>query len=213
MVRGTSRLPRARQKEAVRFLQENAFATPTHFLRDDILRYIEVEGALRRINQQQSSVLGQLFNDRRMERLVEFEALPATRRDAYPLAEMLADVRTGIWSELSEGSVRVDAFRRELQRSYLTQVNGKVNPAPFVLPAGLPPEFLAQLGPARATSDVKALFKEELRTLDADVARAIGRQVIARPALTWPMFATRSRRSWIRSRTERKQEAGKERSG
>ena len=166
-------LSRARQKEAVRFLQENAFATPTQFLRDDILRYIEVEGALRRINQQQNSILGQLFNDRRMERLVEYEALPATRRDAYPLAEMLADVRTGIFSELSEGSVRVDAFRRELQRSYLTQVNNKVNPAPFVPPAGLPPEFLAQLGPARATSDVKALFKEELRSLDADVARAI----------------------------------------
>jgi hypothetical protein len=168
-------LPKARQKEAVRFLQENAFATPTHFLRDDVLRYIEVEGALRRINQQQSSILGQLFNDRRMERLVEFEALPSTRRDAYPLSEMLADVRTGIWSELSEGSVRIDAFRRELQRSYLTQVNNKVNPAPFVLPAGAPPAFAQLIGPARATSDVKALFKEELRTLDADVARAIGR--------------------------------------
>jgi hypothetical protein len=168
-------LSKARQKEAVRFLQENAFATPTYFLRDDILRYIEVDGALRRINQQQSSILGQLFNDRRMERLIEFEALPATRRDAYPLSEMLADIRTGIWSELSEGSVRIDAFRRELQRSYLTQVNGKVNPAPFVPPAGFPPELLQQIGPARATSDVKALFKEELRTLDADVARAISR--------------------------------------
>ena len=63
----------------MRFLQENAFATPTFFLRDDILRYIEVDGALRRINQQQNSILGQLFNDRRMERLVEYEALPSTR--------------------------------------------------------------------------------------------------------------------------------------
>ena len=110
-----------------------------------------------------------------MERLIEFEALPATRRDAYPLSEMLADVRTGIWSELSEGSVRIDAFRRELQRSYLTQVNNKVNPAPFVAPAGFPIEFIQQIGPARATSDVKALFKEELRSLDADVARAVSR--------------------------------------
>jgi hypothetical protein len=168
-------LPKARQKEAVKFLSENAFATPTYFLRDDILRYIEVEGALRRINQSQTGILSGLFNDRRMERLIEFEALPATRRDAYPLSEMLADVRNGVWSELDDGSVRIDAFRRELQRSYLTQVNGKVNPAPFVPPAGLPPEFLQQIGPARATSDVKALFKEELRTLDADVAKALGR--------------------------------------
>jgi hypothetical protein len=168
-------LPKARQKEAIRFLNENAFVTPTHFVRDDILRYIEVEGALRRINQSQSGILSTLFNDRRMERLIEFEALPATRRDAYPLSEMLADVQKGIWSELGEGTVRIDAFRRELQRSYLTQVNTKVNPAPFVPPAGFPPALLQQIGPARATSDVRALFKDELRTLDADVARAIGR--------------------------------------
>jgi hypothetical protein len=168
-------LPKARQKEAVRFLVENGFATPTYFLRDDILRYIEVEGALRRINQQQNSFLSSLFNDRRMERLIEFEALPATRRDAYPLSEMLADVRNGVWSEINDGSVRIDAFRRELQRSYLTQVNNKVNPAPFVAPAGAPAAFIQQIGPARATSDVKALFKEELRTLDGEVAKALGR--------------------------------------
>ena len=168
-------LTKARQKEAVRFIVDNGFATPTYFLRDDILRYIEVEGALRRINQQQNSFLSSLFNDRRMERLIEFEALPATRRDAYPLSEMLADVRNGVWSELDDGSVRIDAFRRELQRSYLTQVNNKVNPAPFVPPAGFPPEFLLQIGPARSTSDVKSLFKEELRTLDAEAAKALGR--------------------------------------
>ena len=168
-------LPKARQKEAIRFLSVNAFATPTFFLRDDILRYIEVEGALRRVNQSQNGILASLFNDRRMERLIEFEAMPGTRRDAYPLAEMLADVRTGIWRELNNGSVRIDAFRRELQRSYLTQVNTKVNPAPFTPPPGLPPGFALQVGPARATSDVKALFKEELRSLDADVARAVGR--------------------------------------
>ena len=168
-------LPKARQKEAIRFLNDNAFVTPTHFLRDDILRYIEVEGALRRINQSQSGILSTLFNDRRMERLIEFEALPATRRDAYPLSEMLADVRKGIWSELDDGTVRIDAFRRELQRSYLTQVNGKVNPAPFVPPAGFPAALLQQIGPARATSDVRALFRDEVRTLDADVARAMSR--------------------------------------
>jgi hypothetical protein len=168
-------LPRARQKEAVRFLLDNAFTTPTYFLRDDILRYIEVEGALRRINQSQSGILSSLFNDRRMERLIEFEALAPNKRDAYPLSEMLADVRTGLWSELTGGSVRIDPFRRELQRAYLTQVNNKINPPAFTPPAGAPATFAATAGPARATSDVRALFKEELRSLDADVARAAGR--------------------------------------
>lgn len=167
-------LPRARQKEAVRFLAEHAFATPTHFLREDILRLIEVEGALRRINQSQTGILNTLLNDRRMERLIEFEAMPATRRDAYPLGEMLMDVRGSIWSELAAGSVRIDAFRRELQRSYLTVANSKINP-PTPAPGSIPAQLAGQVGPARATSDVRALFKSELRELDADVARAIGR--------------------------------------
>ena len=168
-------LAKARQKEAVRFLNENAFATPMFLLRDDIIRYIEVEGALRRINQSQSGVLATLFNDRRMERLIEFEALAGNRRDTYPLSEMLADVRGGLWKELAAASVRIDPFRRELQRTYLTQVNSKINPPPFTPPAGAPPGFAATAGPARATSDVRSLFKEELRSLDVDVSRAISR--------------------------------------
>ncbi len=167
--------PKARQKEAVGFLNQNAFATPTFFLRDSILRVIEVEGALRRINQAQAGVLTTLFNDRRLERLVEFEALAPNPGEAYSLTEFLGDVRRGIWSELAAGSVTIDPYRRELQRSYLTQVNNKINPAPFTPPAGAPPQFAQQLGPARATSDIKAAFRAELRTLDADLARAVPR--------------------------------------
>lgn len=163
---------RARQKDAVRFLNENAFATPTFFITDSILRLIEVEGALRRINQAQASVLGTLFNDRRLERLVEFEALARNRGDVYGLSEMLGDIRTGIWRELSGGSVTIDPFRRELQRSYLTAVAAKINPAPFTPPAGFPPQLLNQIGPARSTSDIRAAFRAELRALDTELAAA-----------------------------------------
>ena len=167
--------PKARQKEAVRFLNENAFATPKYFVVDDILRKIEVEGELQRINQAQSGILSTLFNDRRLERLIEFEALAKNRADAYSLSEMLADVRAGIWGELSGGTVTIDPYRRELQRSYLTLVKGKINPTAPVLPAGLPPGFAAQFRPARATSDVQAALRLELRTLDGDLANALGK--------------------------------------
>jgi len=39
-----------------------SFATPTYFLRDDILRKIEVEGALRRINSAQTAVISTLLS-------------------------------------------------------------------------------------------------------------------------------------------------------
>ncbi|MBK8250047.1 MAG: zinc-dependent metalloprotease [Gemmatimonadetes bacterium] len=174
-------LSRARQKEAVKFLNDNAFATPTYFLVPEILRRIEVEGALRRINQQQAGILGGLLNDRRMERLVEFEALASNKADAYSLAEFVSDVRTGIFAELRASNPASDTYRRELQRSFITLAAAKVNPPPVNLPAGLPPGFAQQVGPARATSDVRAVFRAELAALDRDLASAAGR---ARDATT-----------------------------
>lgn len=172
--------PRARQQSAVRFLNANAFATPDFFLVDDILRRIEVEGALRRINAAQAGVLNTLFNDRRLERLVEFDALAAQNGGgpAYGLIEMLADVRNGIWSELGAPRVATDAFRRELQRSYLATVRVKVNPPSTPSGAGGPggpggPG--GQAGPARSTSDIKAAFRSELRALDGAIQRALPR--------------------------------------
>jgi hypothetical protein len=71
--------------------------------------------------------------------------------------------------------VAIDPYRRELQRSYLAAVKGKLNPTAPVLPAGLPPGFAAQFMPARATSDIQAALRSELRALDADLARAVGK--------------------------------------
>jgi hypothetical protein len=168
-------LSRARQKDAVRFLNENAFATPTQFLVDDILRRIEVEGGIRRINAAQTGILNTLFNDRRLERLVEYEALGGAARDSYTLAEFVGDVRLGIWSELGAASVSIDPYRRELQRSFLATARNKVNPAAVALPAGVPAQFAQQLGPARSTSDVRAVFRAELVALDGALKTAIPR--------------------------------------
>jgi hypothetical protein len=168
-------LSRARQKDAVRFLNENAFATPKYFLVDDILERIEVEGALRRINQAQTGVLNALFSDRRLERLIEYEALSPDPRETYSLGEMLADVRGGIWSELGAASVAIDPYRRELQRSYLTAARNKITPPPFTPPPGIPAQFLELIGPARATSDIRALFRSELAALDSAIRAALPR--------------------------------------
>ncbi len=163
---------RTHQRNAVRFLNQNAFATPDYFLDKEVLRRIEVEGAIARINGAQSSILNNLFNDRRLERLIEFDAIEGS---AYSLVDMLGDVRRGIWSELSANRVSIDPYRRELQRSYLTAVGGKVNPVAPTLPAGIPRQFARRFQPARATSDVRAAFRSELNTLDRQLRTAIGK--------------------------------------
>jgi hypothetical protein len=168
-------MPRARQQEAMTFLIANAFATPTYLVVPDILARIEVEGGIRRIHGAQSGIMNLILNDRRMERLIEFAALAPNRAQVYPLAEMLSDLRGGLWSELGQGRVAIDPFRRELQRAYLNTANIKINPPPFTLPAGFPPAFAGQLGPARATSDVRALMRSEVTALDGQLRAALGR--------------------------------------
>ncbi|HJR67255.1 MAG TPA: zinc-dependent metalloprotease [Gemmatimonadaceae bacterium] len=167
-------LPRARQQEAVRFLNENAFRTPSYFLDEQILRRIEVEGALDRIRSAQTRVLARLLDDGRMERMIEFEALAQNGRAAYPLADMLVDVRRGIWSELSSGA-EIDAVRRNLQRAYLELFDAKLNPpAPRTTPAGPggPPAVQAS---SRQSSDARALLRGELTALDAQIVGVLPR--------------------------------------
>jgi hypothetical protein len=164
-------LPRQRQKDAVRFLNDNAFRTPTYLLDERILRRLEPEGALDRIRGAQGEVLGNLLNVSRMARLVEYEALATNRADVYSLGEMLSDVRHGIWSELGASSVNVDPFRRNLQRTYLDQIASRLAPAPNATAFGIQ----IFLGRRVGSTDARALLRGELIDLDSEIASALPR--------------------------------------
>jgi hypothetical protein len=169
-------VPRERQRAAVRFVNEQMFQTPTWLLDPAILRRLEPEGSIARINSAQRSILSTLMNDDRMARLVEYEAIPGAR-DTYALAEYLADIRGGIWGELRSGQVKVDPYRRGLQRIYLEAVIAKLNAPPSTTPRV---SFSAQTGQsfttaARPSTDIKAMLRMELRTLDSQLAAVQGR--------------------------------------
>ncbi|MEP6589828.1 MAG: zinc-dependent metalloprotease [Gemmatimonadota bacterium] len=159
----------ARQRDAVRFLNENAFQTPTFFLQSDILDRIQADGAITRINGAQAGVLATLLSDSRLSRMFEMEALGTGGAGMYTAPAMLVDVRQGIWSELGSGSVKIDAFRRALQQSYVELFRNKVNPPPP--PTGLPPGFVI----TPPSKDVRALARAEMRALDAQVVAATPR--------------------------------------
>lgn len=164
-------LPRERQKAAVRFLVENAFRTPRYLLDERILRRIEPEGALDRIRNAQVDVLGNLFNVSRMARLVEYDALAANPRTAYPLGEMLSDVRAGIWSELGSRRVAVNPFRRNLQRGYIELIGSRLAPPPRGSALGIQIFVGRQVG----STDARALLRGELTDLDGQLRSALPR--------------------------------------
>ncbi|HUQ19526.1 MAG TPA: zinc-dependent metalloprotease [Gemmatimonadaceae bacterium] len=169
-------LPRARQKAAVRFLNENAFTTPSYLVNADVLRRIEANGTLVRIGGAQSRILSALLENDRLARLSDYEALSKGRSaDVYAVPELLADIRQGIWKELNMSSVAIDPFRRALQRSWLTQADAKINPPPaIVISSGRtgPSRIRSGFGP---NSDVRALMRGELNDLDAMLRSTVDR--------------------------------------
>ncbi|MDQ3244678.1 MAG: zinc-dependent metalloprotease, partial [Gemmatimonadota bacterium] len=168
-------LTRERQRVAVRFINANAFQTPTYFIDPRVLRRIEPEGTLRRLGSAQTRILGGLLDNTRLDRLAEYEAIPVAGHIAYPVTEFLGDVRRGIWGELSNGRVRIDPFRRALQRAYLSQADGKLNPSPAIVISSGPPtrrRGASSIGPG---SDVRALMRGELLELDLTLRAAAGR--------------------------------------
>src|SRR5215217_5641883 len=156
-------VPKERQAAAVRFLNDNAFATPAWAVKPEILRRIEPSGALARVNLAQERILNSLLSNARFDRLVEQEAIDGMA--AYKPADFMADLRKGIWSEIEGGPVRIDVYRRNLQNSYIDLLSTKLNGRPAV------------------TDDYRALIKAELRDLSAAIAaatpRALDRQTRA----------------------------------
>ena len=165
-----------RQRAAERFIAANVFATPTFLLDTAVLRRIEPQGALERVQAAQAALLGVLFNDDRLDRMTEIVALSAHPAAAYAPASLFADVRSAIWSELANGgSVRIDAFRRNLQRAHVALLALKLSPPPS--PPGQPLRRPMRGGPGADVGgeDIRAIARGELVALDAQIVAALPR--------------------------------------
>ena len=163
---------RARQKEAVKFLNDEVFSTPTALIKPDILRKIESDGNINRVSGAQARVLSTLLGNAKLQRLVEFEASATNKADAYSLGEMLTDVRRGLWKEIYTGAP-IDAYRRRLQATYVEAMASKIKPAP---PTAADAAIAQLLGVGLAnTRDFRPMLKDEMRTLDSELAAAVGK--------------------------------------
>jgi len=120
---------KARQQEAVAFLNENVFKTPAWLLPAEILRKVEPTSGQTRVFALQQGALNSALSAARMTRLQEHEAILGDQ--AYTAAQLLADVRGGVFAELAaEAGIKVDPYRRNLQRAYVELVGGRLTAAP-----------------------------------------------------------------------------------
>ena len=112
-------VPRQEQEQALAFLDEHVFETPTWLLDPDVLRRIEPTGGVDRVRAAQVGVLNALLDPMRLGRLVEAEAVDG---GGYPLSAFMDDLRADVWSELDARQPVVDVYRRNLQRGYVERL-------------------------------------------------------------------------------------------
>ncbi len=138
------------QRDSVRFLVENALRTPEKFITPEITLRLTSEGLANRVLSAQSRLLRMLINTRRINRMAEHAE--RTGEGAYTPAAMLADLRNGVFSELNDKSIRIDIYRRNLQRTYVDMLGSLIQDP-------------------SASSDLPALARVELVALKAAISK------------------------------------------
>jgi hypothetical protein len=163
---------RARQREAMKFINEQVFRTPQYLIVPTILRKLESDGNITRITNAQGRVLTGVLSNVKLQRMVEYEAMTSNKESVYTVAEMLDELRHGLWSEVYSGKP-IDAYRRHLQNTYTEAMAAKINPPPT---NPVQAQLAALLGGGGAgTNDIRPILKDEMRVLDRDLALAIGK--------------------------------------
>jgi hypothetical protein len=161
--------PKAKQKEAVAFIQKQLFETPNWLLEKSILEKI-VTPVTDRISTLQDNYLGNLLSTARLQRLVS-----SVNRDpaGYRIDEYMDDLKKGIFTELA-GRKPIDNYRRNLQKSFVERLGGIVNPASSIGGTG-GGGITFSFGPVIDVkkSDIMSVAKGTLRTLKSEISASL----------------------------------------
>jgi hypothetical protein len=139
----------AKQREAVRFLLKEGLRIQPELIDKSILNRIQPDGVLTLTSGSASLVLNQLLSDGRVRRMFDAEA--TNGKSAYTVGEMVTELTNGVWSELGDKKPTIDIYRRNIQRTFLTTMDGKTN----------------------ANSDLKLYVKDALRGLAKKIDKAL----------------------------------------
>ena len=164
--------PKARQKEAVDFLNKQLFETPYWLVDKNILNKFNDPVSNDAVASMQNNLLNSLFNAGRLNRL----AISSTRfgvANTYQPDEMLDDVKKGVWSELVTKKP-IEIYRRNLQKTYTEALISILNPAaPSFTIQGLPPAFAALFNTNVKNTDIPSIVRAHLTALRSDILAAI----------------------------------------
>jgi Met-zincin/Domain of unknown function (DUF5117)/Domain of unknown function (DUF5118) len=105
-----------KQKEAIQYLNKYCFHLPKFFLNKDVIHRLGMHNITSQVKMVYSRVLNFLFSSTRAHQIANVEA---AGYDTYPVSEIVGDLTTGIFSELSENNSKIPILRRYLQRDFI----------------------------------------------------------------------------------------------
>lgn len=160
----------AKQKESIKFFNEQIFKTPTWLLDKNILNKIEPGYSGNSVQRVQQETVAMVTSQSRLYRMM------INQRDygkgAYSPSEWLTDLKKGIFTELYTGAP-TDEYRRALQKMYVGSIITMYNKR-FALQGSID-NILAAVTPTDVLlySNVKALAFAHLRELRKDIGSGI----------------------------------------
>ena len=157
---------KAKQKEAVDFLNKQLFATPAWLINQDIFSRTGLSG-LTVIGNIQDNMLNRLLSNRTLNKLVDAEAVQGN--NAYQLTELLSDLKKGIWNELAARKP-IDIYRRQLQKSYINILSSLINPSSGGQSVSTGSFII--ITSSNDKSDIKSVVRAHLAALRAEVNAA-----------------------------------------
>ena len=160
---------KAKQKEAVNYLNENLFKTPEWLINNEVYGKTGLNG-LKVIGDLQEGIVVGMFRASTLNHLVQAATFQGA--ETYTIPELLSDVKKGVWSELATRKP-IDVYRRQLQQIYVDRMDVVLNPPPPVaLPFGIP-QGRGFTPPAdNDYVDVQASVRAHLTSLRAEVNAA-----------------------------------------
>jgi hypothetical protein len=162
---------KAKQKDAMNFIQKQLFETPEWLIDNNIFNKIESSGNIERIRKIQNNTLGNILDFGRLARLSENETING--KTAYGLLDMMQDLRKGIFSELSSGK-QIDAYRRNLQRGYIDEMANLMTKEQSPIPGEFR-RFVVRTDVEVSQSDIRAVTRAELKSLQSSIRSGLGR--------------------------------------
>jgi hypothetical protein len=160
--------PKAVQKEAVAFLNNQLFSTPTWMIDPKILDKISSPTG-DQLGSLQDNALGSVLSASRLTRMTT-----ASKRfpNSYDIAELFTDMKKGIFSELSSKKA-IDGYRRSLQKSYVDRMSALLGNASATGGITISMGGAVSAGPDPKKTDVTSVVRAHLSSLRSEIQAAL----------------------------------------